>query len=112
MSNEHPLSVATMARRLADALETLSKVDPGAAMRIPIPGFDELLDRMAAAGLVTSFAFGPMAGEPTPLWSVNVLNPNPAIGELGEFEKPYAATTIVQAALIAELEAQNRGWIK
>lgn len=104
-------------QRIAEALEALARCKPGASIEVQLDKLVErpeaeriqlAVDRLADAGLVVSFCFGPMRGEPTPLWSVTVLDTKSG----GEFERPYAATSIEQAAQIAALEARARGWIQ
>jgi len=65
------------------------------------------LDRLVAAGLVVSFAYG-QCGKRGVSWSVDVLNLNTAEG----FDSPYAADTFSQAIEIAVVESAVRGWRK
>ena len=64
-----------------------------------------IADELASKGMFVSFVFGPLKGNGI-VWSVDVLNSS---GE--SFARPYAAKSLRQAAEIARLESEKRGWI-
>lgn len=64
------------------------------------------LDRLAAAGIVTSLAYG-HCGDRGICWTVNCM-----ASVLDSFEQPFAARTLEQAVEIAIIECTKRGWLK
>lgn len=63
-----------------------------------------IVQELAAFGIVTSFVYGPVKNSDI-LWSVTCMN---AMGE--QFDRPFAANSLRQAAEIARLECEKRGW--
>jgi hypothetical protein len=64
----------------------------------------ERMERLGRRGLTVSIACGPSLNRFR--WSVDVLSPS---GD--SFEMPFAACTFAHAVVIAEKEAQKRGWV-
>lgn len=63
----------------------------------------DIVEQLSMSGITTSFVFGPIRGGL--IWSVDVLTIS---GET--FDKPFAAQTLHQAAVIAITECRLRGW--
>jgi hypothetical protein len=60
-------------------------------------------------GIITQFCYGPSTFEKSSelIWSVTCMNRT-----WDNFEKPFAANSLRQAAEIARLECEARGWCK
>lgn len=66
-----------------------------------------VIEKLGVHGLLVSICYGPTGPDRRIMWTVTVLTP------LGQsFDSPFAAKSLRQAAEIARLECEKRGWYK
>jgi hypothetical protein len=65
------------------------------------------LIKLASAGVIVSFAFGPSGSSRRICWTVQCMGPDGS-----EFDAPFAARDLEHAVEIAMLESRARGWLK